>query len=89
MAAFTSLFLVKKGLEDVGRVFNSVCEKGLGKLLETQDCYALDLFAPKTIHERRNCSNTYSCDEFFSREYRRIQVLEGVQMGTLYDGIFE
>jgi hypothetical protein len=56
VAAFTSLFLVKKGLEDVGRLFNSVCEKGLGKLLETQDCYALDLFAPKTIHERRNCS---------------------------------
>jgi hypothetical protein len=52
VAAFTSLFLVKKGLEDVGRLFNSICEKGLGKLLETQDCYALDLFAPKTIHER-------------------------------------
>ena len=83
MAAFTSLFLVRKGLEDVGRLFNSICEKGLGKLLETQDCYALDLFAPKTIHERRNCSNTYSCDDFFNREYRRIQVPESVQMGTV------
>jgi hypothetical protein len=39
--AFTSLFDRKKGFEGVGRLFNSVCEKGLGKLLETQDHYSL------------------------------------------------
>jgi hypothetical protein len=68
--AFTLLFGCKEGTQGVGRLFNSVCEKARGKLLETQDCCALDLFAPKLIQERRNCSNMYSCNEFFSREHQ-------------------
>jgi hypothetical protein len=31
-----------------------------GKSLETPDHCAFELFAPKLIHESRNCSNVYS-----------------------------
>jgi hypothetical protein len=31
--------------------FNSTCDKAGLACLETQDCGALDLFAPKLIHE--------------------------------------
>jgi hypothetical protein len=46
-------------LEEDG-FFNSDCEKVSGKSLETPDHCAFELFAPKLIHESRNCSNVHS-----------------------------
>jgi hypothetical protein len=35
---------------------NSTCEKAVGKSLAARDHHALELFAPKLIHESRTCS---------------------------------
>jgi hypothetical protein len=70
-------------------VFNSACEKVHGRCLETQDCCASDLFAPKLIHEPRNCSKLYSCEELFIRGHQRLTNARSVQMCTVSNESFE
>jgi hypothetical protein len=51
-----------------GCFFNSACAKTDGNTLETQDQYALELFAPELFHQSRNCSNVHSPEvEFVPR----------------------
>ena len=48
--------------------YGSASKKARGKRLETQPECALELFAPKLIHESRNCSHLYSLPRVLPEE---------------------
>lgn len=62
------LMCVIEQLFPLGRrlFLNSDCEKAGGKSLETQDHRALKLFAPKLIHESRNCAIVHMPQKHYS-----------------------
>ena len=47
---------------------NSACEKAVGKSLAARDHHALELFAPKLIHESRTCSIVHMLPPGFAPE---------------------